>query len=158
MELDLSWERMGYLLKRIDVSPEAAYGDFRTESARLKNNPIKTMSALTRRIMMSIDYKQIAARRRENYIRLDEALREKNGINLPLASDAVPMVYPFLTDDENLRQRLIDNKVFVAQYWPNVLDWCDKESNDYKLTKHLLPLPMDQRYGEEDMKRIIQLI
>ena len=157
-EQDTSWQRMDYLLKRIDLSPEAAYADFRDQSAKLKNNPIKTMSPLTHRIMMSIDYEHVAARRRENYRLLDEALRDKNGISLPLAADAVPMVYPFLTDDEGLRQRLIDNKVFVAQYWPNVLQWCDDGCNDYQLTKSLLPLPIDQRYGKEDMKRIIQLI
>lgn len=158
LEQDQSWQRMGYLLKRIDVSPEAAYGDFRDQSAKLKNNPIKTMSLLTHRIMMSIDYSQVAARRRDNYRLLDEALRDKNGISLLLSEDDVPMVYPFLTDDDGLRQRLIDNKVFVAQYWPNVLQWCDEGCNDFSLTQHLLPLPIDQRYGKEDMERIIQLI
>lgn len=24
----------------------------------------------------------------------------------------------------NLRSRLIENKIFVDRYWPNVLDWC----------------------------------
>ena len=116
------------------------------------------MSQFTRRIMMSIDYEQVVARRRGNYRMLDEALHDKNGIKLPLAADAVPMVYPFLTGDDSLRQRLIDNKVFVATYWPNVLDCCDEGCNDYQLTKHLLPLPIDQRYDEVDMKRIIELI
>ena len=74
IEQDLSWERMNYLLKRIDVSPEAAYGDFRDQSVKLKDNPIRTMSPLTSRIMMSIDYGKIAERRRENYMRLDKAL------------------------------------------------------------------------------------
>ena len=157
-EQDHSWERMGYLFKRIDLSPEAAYTDFRVRSSELRNNPIKTMSALTHRIMASIDYMEVAQRRRDNYRMLDEALKDKNRISLPLADDAVPMAYPFLTDDDNLRQRLIDNKVFVAQYWPNVLDWCDKSSNDYKLTKYLLPMPIDQRYGTLDMDRIIALI
>lgn len=158
MGQDLSWERMNYLLKRIDVSPEAAYGDFRDQSVQLNDNPIRTMSSLTSRIMMSIDYGKIAERRRENYMRLDKALKDKNGIKLTLTADTVPMVYPYLSDDTGLRQHLIDNKVFVAQYWPNVLDWCDEYSNDYILTKCLLPLPIDQRYGEEEMKRITELI
>ena len=158
LEQDSSWERMGYLLKRIDLSPEEAYADFRDQSAKLKNNPIKTMSPLTHRIMMSIDYRQVAERRRENYRLLDEAVRNKNGISLPLADDAVPMVYLFLTADPYLRQRLIDNKVFVATYWPNVLDWCTPSDTAYKMTQRILPLPIDQRYGKEDMKRIIELI
>lgn len=158
LEQDLSWERMGHLLKRIDVSPEAAYADFRDQSAKLKNKPIKTMSNLTHSIMMSIDYDKVAERRRENFMRLDEALRDKNGITLPLADDTVPMVYPFLTGDESLRQHLIDNKVFVAQYWPNVLDWCDESCNDYQLAKYLLPLPIDQRYGKEEINEALYII
>ena len=158
LEQDQSWQRMDYLLKRADISAEAAYADFRAQSEKLKDNPIRRMSHLTHRIMASIDYKQAATRRRENYAFLDEALKGKNRISLPLADDAVPMVYPFLTDDDGLRQRLIENKIFVAQYWPNVLDWCEKGYTDHQLTKQLLPLPVDQRYGTEEMKRIIELI
>lgn len=68
------------------------------------------------------------------------------------------MVYPYLTDDAGMRNKLIENKVFVAKYWPNVLEWCGENDIEYKLTKYMLPLPCDQRYGEEDMERIIQII
>ena len=157
-EQDYSWERMTHLLKRIDVSAEAAYADFREQSEKLKNNPIRKMSNLTHRIMASIDYDGVAGRRRQNYQLLDEAIGNKNGIALPLSADAVPMVYPFLTTDQQLRQRLIDNKVYIATYWPNVLDWCNTDSTEYTLTAQLLPLPIDQRYGEGDLKRIYELI
>ena len=158
LEQDYSWERMTHLLKRIDVSAEAAYADFREQSEKLKNNPIRKMSNLTHRIMASIDYDGVAGRRRQNYQLLDEAIGNKNGIALPLSADAVPMVYPFLTTDQQLRQRLIDNKVYIATYWPNVLDWCNTDSTEYTLTTQLLPLPIDQRYGEGDLKRIYELI
>lgn len=158
LEQDYSWERMTHLLKRIDVSAEAAYADFREQSEKLKNNPIRKMSNLTHRIMASIDYDGVAERRRQNYQLLNEAIGNKNGIALPPSADAVPMVYPFLTTDQQLRQRLIDNKVYIATYWPNVLDWINTDSTEYTLTTQLLPLSIDQRYGEEEMKRIIELI
>ena len=158
LEQDQSWDKMTHLLKRIDISSEAAYKEFSQHEEQLKGSPIKTMSALTHRIMASIDYQQASQRRRDNYQILDGALKAKNRISLPLADSAVPMVYPFLTDDKDLRKRLIDNKVFVAQYWPNVLDWCKADSKAYQLTQCLLPLPIDQRYGTEDMNRIIELI
>ena len=158
LEQDQSWERMEYLLKRIDISHEAAYADFRAQSELLDNNPIRKMSGLTDRIMASIDYAGVAERRRNNFKQLDKALGDINGIKWNLADDAVPMVYPFLTSDPNLRQRLIDNKIYVAQYWPNVLHNSDEISIEYTLTKRLLPLPIDQRYGEQEMNRIIQTI
>lgn len=154
LEQDHSWERMTHLLKRIDVSAEAAYADFREQSVKLKNNPIRTMSSLTHRIMASIDYSGVAERRRQNFQFLGEVLGNKNCISLSLATDAVPMVYPFLTTDQQMRQRLIDNKVYVATYWPNVLQWVNPTGTEYTLTTQLLPIPIDQRYGEEEMKRI----
>jgi hypothetical protein len=158
LEEDQSWDRMTHLLKRIDVSPEAAYQDFSMHDDLLKENPIRKMSRLTHRIMASIDHDEVESRRIANYRHLNAALSGKNGISLQLTDDAVPMVYPFLTEDENLRQRLIDNKIFVARYWPNVLEWCDAGSIEHQLTKFLLPLPIDQRYGSQDMQRIIELI
>lgn len=158
LEQDQSWERMTHLLKRIDLSPEAAYKDFSRQDELLKGKPIRTMSKLTRRIMASIDYNLVRTKRRDNYILLESALSEKNGISLSLADDAVPMVYPFLTSDPELRQCLIDNKIYVATYWPNVLDWCNDKSNDYNLIKYLLPLPVDQRYGSEEENRIVKII
>lgn len=155
LEQDYSWERMTHLLKRIDVSAEAAYADFREADDKLKNNPIRKMSVLTHRIMASIDYDGVAEKRRQNYLLLDKALGNKNGITLSLAADAVPMVYPFLTTDQQLRQRLIDNKVYVATYWPNVLDWCEYNSTACCLTQQLLPVTIDQRYRSEEMNRII---
>ena len=158
LEHDQSWERMEYLLKRIDNSAEAAYADFRTQSELLKNNPIRKMSKLTARIMASIDYPGMAERRKVNFKQLDRAFGHLNGIKWNVTDDAVPMVYPFLTDDPSLRQHLIDNKIYVAQYWPNVLQWCSPADTAYRLTQSLLPLPIDQRYGEQEMNRIIQTI
>ena len=149
---------MGYLMKRIDVSTESAYEDFCEHEEQLKGNPIRMMSSLTYRIMDSIDYQGVAQSRRDNFRLLDEALKDKNRISLPLVDTAVPMVYPFLAEDAELRNRLISNKVYVAKYWPNVLQWCDKGSIDFKLTCNLLPLPIDQRYGTKEMQRIIELI
>ena len=68
------------------------------------------------------------------------------------------MVYTFLTPIQGLREKLIENKVFVARYWPNVLEWTTKDDIEYLITYQMLPLPIDQRYGEGDMKRITDII
>lgn len=158
LEQDQSWERMTHLLKRIDVSTEAAYEDFCRQEEQLKVNPIKSMSSLTRRIMASIDYQRVAQRRRDNYGLLDEALKNKNRISLPLAETAVPMVYPYLSDDVTLRSRLISIKIYVAQYWPNIKEWVHQDSIEYFLSSNLLSLPIDQRYTSEVENKIVKLI
>lgn len=158
LEQDVSWERMDFLTKRIDLSPEEGYSDFRLLSHNLIGQPIKRMSKLTERLMQSVDYDAVAARRHENYNYLHNYLAESNQLHLTLADDAVPMIYPYLASKEGLREYLIQNKVFVAKYWPNVLEYCSKESIDFLLATKLVPLPIDQRYQIEEMNQIIKCI
>lgn len=158
LEQDQSYDRMTFLNKRIDLGAEAGYSEFQQLTKSLVNQPIKKMSNLTQRLMQGIEYAGVAKKRRDNYILLQSALRVSNTIVLPLEDDAVPMVYPYLSPIKGLRENLIENKVFVARYWPNVLEWTNKNDIDYLLASQMQPLPIDQRYGEEDMNRIITLI
>jgi hypothetical protein len=68
------------------------------------------------------------------------------------------MIYPFWSMKTGLRQRLIDADIFVATYWPNVRDWCEPDSAECRLAESLLPLPIDQRYDDNDMQRILAIV
>lgn len=157
-EQDKSYDRFTHLLKRIDISAEEGFADFRKNDNGLDNQPIRIMSQLTQRMMKGIDYDAIANLRRENFENLHAALNSSNKLHLELADDAVPMVYPYLTSVEGLRERLIDNKIFVARYWPNVLDLTTKDDIESLLVFQMQPLPIDQRYGDEEIKRIVDII
>ena len=68
------------------------------------------------------------------------------------------MIYPYLSPTYGLREKLIENKIFVARYWSNVLDWTTEDDVEYLLAYQMQPLPIDQRYREGDMNRIIDII
>lgn len=157
-EQDCSYERMSYLLKRIDFGAESGYQDFRKSDDTLCNQEIKRMSKLTEAILCGIEYEAARNKRRENYQRLNLALGSTNWMHLDMDIDCAPMVYPYLADDIVLKQKLIDNKVFVATYWPNVLEWCEEKEWEYKLTQNVCCLPIDHRCSEKEMNRIIELI
>lgn len=157
-EKDISWDRMSFLTKRIDLGAEAGYADFRHESGKLIGQPIKRMSNLTLRLMQSIDYEETARQRRNNYLSLQKTLGKSNLLNLKLEKDAIPMVYPYMIDKEGLREFLIQHKVFVARYWPSVLEWTEPSDFEYAITSFMLPLPCDQRYSENDMIRIVEIV
>lgn len=155
---DYSFDRMGHLLIRADKTAEEGYPEFKKNSHDLVNNPIRKMSKLTEKILSSIDYSSIIKIRQENYKFLNSVLGKRNKFAFPLNDDDVPMVYPFYTEDKNLRQKLIQNKVYVATYWPNVFDWCKTDTLEFDLAKNILPLPIDQRYGEREMEKIVAVI
>lgn len=155
---DESYDRMAHLLKRIDLSAEQGFTDFRKVDDGLDYQPIRRMSKLTQRIMQSIDYEASAKKRRENYQMFHEVLGEENNLVLSLEDDAVPMVYPFLTPIKGIREKLIENKVFVARYWPNVLDWTTEKDIENILACQMQPLPIDQRYGNVELNYIFECI
>jgi hypothetical protein len=96
-------------------------------------------------------------KRLSNFNILAKALEEKNEMQVD-SEFACPMVYPFLTNNKNIRSRLIEEKVFVATYWPNIFEWSKPNEIEYKLAESIVPLPIDQRYGQVEMERIVELI
>lgn len=157
-EQDQSYDRMSHLLKRTDVGAEFGYRDFRLNDDSLINNPIRRMSNLTEKILGSIDYENCREKRIENYKYLDEHLKSSNKIHFDLADGAAPMVYPYWINDDSLRKKMIDNKIYVAIYWSNVCQWCQKGNLEQEFVFGLLPLSIDQRCGKDDMDRVIEII
>ena len=158
LETDISYQRMEHLLKRIDLSANEGYSSFQENESSLDNAGIKYMSNLTHALLSGIDYVSVAERRRENYQYLDSLIGDSNGFVLPELGGQIPMVYPYLTDDENLRSKLIQNRVYVATYWNDVFPHVSEESIEAKFVKCLLPLPIDQRYGIEELDSISHIL
>ena len=158
LEQDYSYDRVAHLVKRIDISAEEGFKDFRRVDDGLDDQPIRKMSKLTQRMMRGIDYETAAEKRRKNYLMLHNALGKENNLELPMDDDAVPMVYPYLVPIKSLREKLIANKIFVARYWPNVLEWTAKDDIEYLFAYQIQPLPIDQRCGGKEMNEIIKIL
>lgn len=157
IERSTSYERVAHLVKRIDISPEAGFDDFHKSDEVLASENIKLMSKFTQRIMQSIDYEDVVKKRRANFQILHQALGATNDLKLSLEDDAVPMVYPYLSPVKGLREKLIDNRIFVARYWPNVLKWTISSDIDYLFASQMQHLPVDQRYSKSEMLKIISV-
>lgn len=159
LETDVSYQRFEHLLGRIDIGTEDFYGAFKSNDDSLMNQSIKKMSKLTQRLLSSIDYKSIAEIRKQNFEYLSSELTDTNLLNISTPQSSVPLVYPYLMDrGHELKKKLIQNKVFVATYWPNVSEWCNKDSYEFWLCSNLVNIPIDQRYEIDDMKQIVEII
>lgn len=155
-DYDYSYARCSHLLKRLDIGAEAGYSDFKINASTLKNQPIKRMSRLTKALLDSIDFERIRLSRINNFLLLHEALCDVNLLKIDNVLElSCPMVYPFMTDDQTLRQRLIDNKIFVATYWPNIYDLVEKGAFENILASTIIPLPIDQRYSDTRLLEVI---
>lgn len=156
---DQSYNRFSHLLKRIDLSAEEGYSDFKLNDQSLNDQPIMRMSKLTKSLLKTIDFQYIARKRIENYHYLSSYLEKFNKLSFPVPALDVPLVYPlFLDNGAKLRDKLTANRIFTATYWPNVLEWTTQDKNAYFLTKNLLALPIDQRYSRKDLETIIKTL
>lgn len=155
---DESYERMSHLLKRIDLSASQGYNDFKKNDDSLSNQPIKTMSNLTKAILANIDYNKIAEIRRDNFEFLHEKLKDINGLKFDLDNESIPMIYPFLLKKDGLKQKLIENKIYIATYWPMVREKAPKDSFERYLFDNLIPLPIDQRYSIHNLNKALTIL
>ena len=158
LEQDESYERMTHLLIRSDKSAEAGYADFCANDSSLNNQSIKKMSNLTQKILDGIDYIKAKEKRIENFNLLHEELKDYNLLKIDVAQKQIPMVYPFWTKNRTIKNRLLEHKIYCANYWPNVLDWCNDQTLEVQLTHELIHLPIDQRYGQKDMELLVDVI
>ncbi len=154
---DKSFTRMAHLLHRIEEGPESGYREFQAAEAGLGSAPAKRMSAITQQLLSGINLEMVRQARLANYRLLHEKLGALNECRILAFERGCPMVYPFLYSRRSLHAELAGRRIFVPRYWPDVLERCNHEELwERTLTEHLLPLPIDQRYGDEDMHRIIE--
>ena len=93
-----------------------------------------------------------------NFEFLHKHLKDYNLLKIDIEPEMAPMVYPFLINDKHLKVHLIQKKIFVATYWPNVFKWTNKKMYENYLAYNLTPLPIDQRYNLWDMKHLLDTL
>ena len=159
-ETDISYKRCEHLLGRIDTGARAHYNTFQYNDNQLINQPIKKMSTLTHRLLLSIDYEKSSELRRKNFMQYHALLSDKNELTIEISHDDVPMVYPYLArNNKLLREKLIQEEIFTATYWPNVNQWLkDTNTLELDLSKNLIALPVDQRYDILHINKILSML
>ena len=151
---DESFERMHFLLGRFEQAASNFYGEYAANNDALSYEPIKIMSRLTDNLLRGIDYDRVSRIRTVNYRYLS---RKLGGINLlKLREVEGAFAYPLLLENGgNIRKKLQQEKIYIPTLWPNVAQ--DGSLEGY-YAQNILPLPCDQRYGEEEMEIIVKSV
>lgn len=154
---DESCDRMHYLLGRFERTASEFYSEYVANNELLANEPIKRMSKLTDNLLRGIDYKRIKNIRTLNYGYLYERFQKIN--LLPLQKVEGAFSYPLLLHNGAfVRKELLKSNIYIPTLWPNVLSEMKCDSLEYHYAKNILPIPVDQRYGLDDMKRLVDII
>lgn len=150
-----------FLLKRIEYGCEGKSYQARLENeGRIDTEDIMKMSKLTRTILDGADYELLCKKRRKNFEYASELLGKKNRLD-PLkyySDDCVPMVYPFVLEDDDLLKKLLDKKHFQGHWWSYLLHEMAEDSFEYWISRYVIPITIDQRYGEKELEYITDII
>jgi hypothetical protein len=149
---------MEHLLSRAIGKTEVYYNQFLENEDKLSSQ-IDVMSSLSETILDYIDYLYCKKKRIENFHFLHEHLSKHNQFLIDLESIGVPYAYPFLPAKFIDRSKFYNKRVFISTLWLDILNRGHKGFQTEKyLSANLLPLPIDQRYGEKEMHIILKLL
>ena len=155
-EVATSYQSCIHLLKIYDKGYDSGCINFLKNEISLDSAKIKKMSNLTMTLLKNINYDKIKKIRLDNFNILHKKLANSNELKINLSNNDVPMVYPYLVKNDNIRKKLEENKIHLISCWPDIEKFASADV--LYLKKYLLPLPLDQRYNEEDMERTLKAL
>ena len=158
---DKSYHRYSSIFKRLEENANDAYDIHKNNEKEIEEQNIMIMSKSTQYLLHCIDYKKNSQKNLENFKFLHSQLKYHNKINIDIdhieKNSLIPMIYPFLIN-KDIRNNLINNKIYVSNWWKYLLQEVNLNSFEYRLSKYLLPLPIDYRYQTQNLNIIIKNI
>ena len=125
-------------------------------------NTFFTISDLSKSIQINLNIQELKSKRRDNFNTITNGLADVKNIKVifdVIDEDEVPLYCPILCEDrQTIQTILVQNNIFAPVVWPKA-DCCPivDENADY-IYNHILCIPIDQRYGMDDMERVISVI
>lgn len=150
-----------FLLKRIEYGCEGKGYESRTRNeSRIDSEDCMRMSKLTRFILDGTDYENIKKKRKMNFKIACDLFADINNIDPLLYYDekTVPMVYPLVVEDDNLLKRFLEAKHYQGHWWNYVVKEMPRNTFEHWISRYMIPITIDQRYGEEDLHYLRKVI
>ena len=145
-----------HLIKRFNGHTTEGYNAF-VENEILCGAEIEGISKLSHHLLSNVGYEKVAERRRANFEYLHKIFKDSNLLSVKLLRNNVPMCYPLLVPGPLNRELLYKEKIFIPVFWKEVLNRSDTGYETEKtITKNLIPLPIDHRYTNSDLKTMVK--
>jgi dTDP-4-amino-4,6-dideoxygalactose transaminase len=120
---------------------------------------IYNISEMSAKVQANLDVNELKSKRRANFELLSQKLKQYVQPVFTLKDREVPLYFPVLVKDRGaLQKHLVANAIYAPVVWPKddkQTKQCEGAENAYE---HLLCIPIDQRYGLDDMDRIVEVI
>lgn len=157
---DRSSDACDFLLKRHEVGCNVAYPDRMKNEERIDAADINRMAPLTLAILKNAPYRTIKTKRIKNFETACHIFADINMINVKeyWGEGCVPFVYPLVVEDNELVQKLTQEKIYTGRWWNYLLTETSTDSFEHYLSYYMVPIPIDQRYGKKELKYIKSIV
>jgi selenocysteine lyase/cysteine desulfurase len=122
------------------------------------------IDSVSKQIIQSTSIDRIQRVRKANYSYLLRSLLDINGIKVILKkieNDITPIFFPIYveSDRDKLRFQLVEKEIYCPIHWPIPNQLKGRlDSKTQNIYHSILSIPCDQRYGIDDMSRIVDTI
>jgi hypothetical protein len=123
------------------------------------DDKISYMSDVSQKLLGQIDFNHIKLLRMSNFITLHNGLKYWNRLHITSDDLISPFCYPLLLSKAIDKKQLYDKGIFIPSLWNDIFE---RELSDFafekRITKNLLPLPIDHRYSKNEMEFMIDFL
>ena len=125
-------------------------------------NELFAIGDLSAAIQAELDVDLLIKKRRNNYSVLLDGFKDVLGVKVLfdyLPASVAPLYFAILVEDRSSLQGLLaENDIYAPVVWPKADNCPPVDEIANLIYNRILCIPIDQRYNEEDMRRIIRVI
>ena len=158
-KINASYAKYRYLFEHIGDKGDMLAMYRKAEDILDSQDKIFAISQMSSKVQANLDKEELIRKRRENFAYLSDNLKEYVEPVFVFEQGNVPLYFPILVKDRaSLQKHLVENSIYAPVVWPKdekQPQQCEGAENAYQ---HLLCIPIDQRYGLDDMERIVSVI
>lgn len=132
------------------------------EQSYYKRKSMLGINPTSKTLLSMINENYISKKRKSNFMYLYKQLYKNSNITFLFSIDdidnIIPLAMPILIDNRNeVRKKLFKESIFCPVHW-NILNepWSKNYAESRWLSEHILSLPIDERYDENEMNRLIE--
>lgn len=159
-KVDASYAKYSFLIEQKGDKGEMLAKYRKAEDILDCQTEIYGISEMSVMVQASLNKEELVSKRRVNFEFLSNNLTSRLKPVFHLGRNKeVPLYFPVLVNDRaSLQKHLVQNAIYAPVVWPKDKKQprqCEGAENAYQ---HLLCIPIDQRYGLDDMERIVLVI
>lgn len=126
-----------------------------------RQESVYALSEISSVILECTNLNTVIRQRKRNWNYISKNLRTPYVLPVyrRISDDTVPFAFLIKTENkDSFKNYMAENKIYCAFHWPVETEEQQKILVNLELQEHILSLPIDQRYGQEEMEYMIRVI